>query len=48
MISLTATAILPGDAEAAALVGRVWLPAADGPSVVTVLCPAAREGADKG
>src|SRR5215469_12398157 len=36
MISLTATAILPKDAEAAALVGRVWLPAADGPSVVAV------------
>ena len=36
MISLTATAILPDDAEAAALVGRVWLPAAEGPSVVAV------------
>ena len=36
MISLTATAILPSDAGAAALVGRVWLPAADGPSVVAV------------
>jgi len=36
MISLTATAILPQDAEAAVLVGRVWLPAADGPSVVAV------------
>ena len=36
MISLTATAILPEDAGAAALVGRVWLPAADGPSVVAV------------
>jgi len=36
MISLTATAILPEDAEAAALVGRAWLPAADGPSVVAI------------
>jgi fumarylacetoacetate (FAA) hydrolase family protein len=36
MISLTATAILPDDAETATLVGRVWLPAADGPSVVAV------------
>ena len=36
MISLTAIAILPEDAGAAALVGRIWLPAADGPSVAAV------------
>ncbi|HLH89685.1 MAG TPA: fumarylacetoacetate hydrolase family protein [Xanthobacteraceae bacterium] len=36
MISLTATAILPEDAGAATLIGRVWLPAVDGPSVVAV------------
>ena len=36
MISLTAIAILPEDAQGAALVGRVWLPAADGPSVVAI------------
>jgi fumarylacetoacetate (FAA) hydrolase family protein len=36
MISLTATAILPVDDEAAALVGRVWLPSTEGPSVVAI------------
>ncbi|HZP74720.1 MAG TPA: fumarylacetoacetate hydrolase family protein [Pseudolabrys sp.] len=36
MLPLTATTILPEDASAAVLVGRIWLPAADGPSVVAV------------
>jgi fumarylacetoacetate (FAA) hydrolase family protein len=36
MISLNAAEILPDDGEAGALVGRVWLPAASGPSVVAV------------
>ncbi|MDB5606832.1 MAG: putative 2keto3deoxyxylonate dehydratase [Bradyrhizobium sp.] len=36
MISLNAAAILPDDGEAGALVGRVWLPAASGPSVVAI------------
>jgi len=33
---LTATAILPDDQDAGALVGRVWLPAVSGPSVVAI------------
>jgi fumarylacetoacetate (FAA) hydrolase family protein len=36
MISLNAAVILPDDGEAGALVGRVWLPAASGPSVVAI------------
>jgi fumarylacetoacetate (FAA) hydrolase family protein len=36
MISLNAAAILPDDWEAGALVGRVWLSAASGPSVVAI------------
>ena len=36
MISLNAAAILPDDGEAGALVGRVWLPSASGPSVVAI------------
>jgi fumarylacetoacetate (FAA) hydrolase family protein len=36
MISLNAAAILPDDATAGTLVGRVWLPSASGPSVVAV------------
>jgi fumarylacetoacetate (FAA) hydrolase family protein len=36
MISLNAAALLPDDKEAGALAGRVWLPAASGPSVVAI------------
>jgi fumarylacetoacetate (FAA) hydrolase family protein len=36
MISLNAAALLPEDGEAGALAGRVWLPAASGPSVVAI------------
>jgi fumarylacetoacetate (FAA) hydrolase family protein len=36
MISLSAASILPDDSTAGVLVGRVWLPSADGPSVVAV------------
>jgi fumarylacetoacetate (FAA) hydrolase family protein len=36
MLSLNAAAILPDDGETGALVGRVWLPAASGPSVVAI------------
>jgi fumarylacetoacetate (FAA) hydrolase family protein len=36
MISLSAASILPDDGTAGALVGRVWLPSAAGPSVVVV------------
>jgi fumarylacetoacetate (FAA) hydrolase family protein len=36
MISLSAATILPEDQAAGALVGRVWLPAASGPSVVAI------------
>ena len=36
MISLSAASILPDDGTAGALVGRVWLPSAAGPSVVAV------------
>src|SRR3984885_12821056 len=36
MISLNAAAILPDDGEAGALVGRVWLLSASGPSVVAI------------
>jgi fumarylacetoacetate (FAA) hydrolase family protein len=36
MLSLNAAAILPDDGEAGALVGRIWLPAASGPSVVAI------------
>ena len=36
MISLSAASILPDDGTAGALVGRVWLPSAGGPSVVAV------------
>jgi fumarylacetoacetate (FAA) hydrolase family protein len=36
MLLLNAAAILPDDGEAGALVGRVWLPAASGPSVVAI------------
>jgi fumarylacetoacetate (FAA) hydrolase family protein len=36
MISLSAATILPEDQAAGALVGRVWLPAAFGPSIVAI------------
>jgi fumarylacetoacetate (FAA) hydrolase family protein len=36
MLSMNAAAILPEDGEAGALVGRVWLTAASGPSVVAI------------
>jgi fumarylacetoacetate (FAA) hydrolase family protein len=36
MLSLNAAALLPDDGEAGALAGRVWLPAASGPSVVAI------------
>jgi len=36
MMSLNAASILPDDGTAGALVGRVWLPSAGGPSVVAV------------
>ena len=36
MLSLSAAAILPDDQTAGALAGRVWLPAASGPSVVAI------------
>jgi fumarylacetoacetate (FAA) hydrolase family protein len=36
MLSLNAADILPDDGETGALVGRVWLPAASGPSVVAI------------
>src|SRR4051794_3255881 len=36
MISLNAAALLPEDGETGALAGRVWLPAASGPSVVAI------------
>jgi fumarylacetoacetate (FAA) hydrolase family protein len=36
MISLNAAALLPDDKETGALAGRVWLPAASGPSVVAI------------
>jgi len=36
MISLSAATLLPEDLAAGALVGRVWLPAVSGPSVVAV------------
>lgn len=36
MISLSAATILPDDQTAGALVGRVWLPEASGPSVVVI------------
>ena len=36
MISVNAASILPDDGTAGALVGRVWLPSAGGPSVVAV------------
>jgi fumarylacetoacetate (FAA) hydrolase family protein len=36
MISLSAATLLPEDQAAGALVGRVWLPAVSGPSVVAV------------
>jgi fumarylacetoacetate (FAA) hydrolase family protein len=36
MIALSAASILPDDGTAGALVGRVWLPSAGGPSVVAV------------
>ena len=36
MITLNAAALLPEDGEAGALAGRVWLPAASGPSVVAI------------
>jgi len=39
MLSLNAAAILPDDGETGALVGRVWLPAASGPSVVAIRKP---------
>ncbi len=35
-LPLTATAMLPDDQDAGALVGRVWLPAVSGPSVVAI------------
>jgi fumarylacetoacetate (FAA) hydrolase family protein len=35
-LHLTATAILPADQDAGALVGRVWLPAVSGPSVIAI------------
>jgi fumarylacetoacetate (FAA) hydrolase family protein len=36
MLSLNAAALLPEDGETGALAGRVWLPAASGPSVVAI------------
>jgi fumarylacetoacetate (FAA) hydrolase family protein len=36
MLSLNAAALLPEDGAAGALAGRVWLPAASGPSVVAI------------
>jgi fumarylacetoacetate (FAA) hydrolase family protein len=36
MMSLNAAALLPEDGETGALAGRVWLPAASGPSVVAI------------
>jgi fumarylacetoacetate (FAA) hydrolase family protein len=36
MMALNAAALLPEDGEAGALAGRVWLPAASGPSVVAI------------
>ena len=36
MLTMDAASALPVDADAATLVGRVWLPAARGPSVVVV------------
>ena len=36
MILLNAAALLPEDGETGALAGRVWLPAASGPSVVAI------------
>lgn len=36
MLSLSAATILPDDQTAGGLVGRVWLPAASGPSVVAI------------
>jgi len=35
-LRLSATAILPDDQDSGALVGRIWLPAASGPSVVVI------------
>src|SRR3954454_16111095 len=36
MMALNAAALLPEDGETGALAGRVWLPAASGPSVVAI------------
>src|SRR5258708_31390014 len=36
MISLNAATLLPEDEECGGLAGRVWLPAASGPSVVAI------------
>ena len=36
MITLTAKDVLPDDGTRGALVGRVWLPQAQGPAVVAV------------
>src|SRR5438105_3319390 len=36
MITLTATSVLPDDGTTGTLVGRVWLPQAEGPAVVAV------------
>jgi fumarylacetoacetate (FAA) hydrolase family protein len=36
MISLSSAAILPDDKTAGALVGRIWMPASSGPSVVAI------------
>jgi fumarylacetoacetate (FAA) hydrolase family protein len=36
MMSLSAATILPEDQAAGALAGRIWLPAAFGPSVVAI------------
>jgi fumarylacetoacetate (FAA) hydrolase family protein len=36
MLSLNAAALLPKDGETGALAGRVWLPAASGPSLVAI------------
>ena len=36
MMVLNAAALLPEDRETGALAGRVWLPAASGPSVVAI------------
>src|SRR5215468_5998397 len=36
MITLTAKDVLPDDGTSGTLVGRVWLPQADGPAVVAI------------